>query len=50
MKKFFSLFAAVLLAGSMMATEELKATLDFTSNTASGFGGAIFWKGGNDND
>ena len=29
MKKFFSLFAAILFAGSMMAAEELKATLTF---------------------
>lgn len=30
MKKIFSLFAAVLFAGSMMAAESLQATLDFT--------------------
>ncbi len=34
MKKLFSLIAAVLFAGSMMAAEELKATLDFSSNEA----------------
>jgi len=34
MKKFFSLLAAVLFAGSMMAADVVKVTLDFTSNTA----------------
>ena len=33
MKKIFSLFAAVLFAGSMMAADVLKATLDFTDST-----------------
>ena len=32
MKKLFSLLAAVLFAGSMMAADELKATLDFSTN------------------
>ena len=34
MKKIFSLLAAVLFAGSMMAADVVKATLDFTDNTA----------------
>ncbi len=34
MRKFFSLFAAVLFAGSMMAADVVKVTLDFTSNEA----------------
>lgn len=34
MKKIFSLLAAVLFAGSMMAANVVKATLDFTDNTA----------------
>jgi hypothetical protein len=34
MRKIFSLLAAVLFAGSMMAADVVKATLDFTSNTA----------------
>ncbi|MBR1382005.1 MAG: hypothetical protein IJ554_05985 [Paludibacteraceae bacterium] len=32
MKKIYSLLAAVLFAGSMMAAEELKATINFASN------------------
>ena len=34
MRKLFSLLAAVLFAGSMMAADVLKVTLDFTDNTA----------------
>jgi len=33
MQKFFTLFTAILFAGSMMAADELKLTLDFTSQS-----------------
>ena len=36
MKKIFSLFAAILFAGSMMAAETPKVTLDFTSGGVAG--------------
>ena len=37
MRKFLSFMMAVLFAGSLMAADELKATLDFTSNDSWGF-------------